>query len=316
MKNIIAIAELDNEIVIERLLSEIQTDNIIALTTKWAFPKNEFSTSQIVDYNPFVVPRGISPCLWIHGVINIFCHATGILESGRDKLRYFLYKVYNHYGISEKDTNNTSFDTHEKSKSVTFEALKSLIIKYAKDERSLYELTNNKAFKNAGNSELWCLIRRMPGGGFPCVQTMHQSGKDRCLDELQLEKGKKVIYGLQNSIFDKFIFGTIIYGLFLYSKHGLITDDICLIVDDADEILISNNPIVDNNAPRSLWNEFDAMFDEFDDSKISIIAETNNPKYLPAGMLKYLDKVFYEEGNTNINEFKQFLKEETTLIQV
>lgn len=99
--------------------------------------KNNCSTYCLTRINPWKVPKGTNPQLWINKILTIYCRTHGLLERGMQIMYEIIYELYDEAGVFavyDKEYYNEA--VNEKSKYVTFKSI------YHKLEIKLQELND------------------------------------------------------------------------------------------------------------------------------------------------------------------------------
>lgn len=75
----------------------------------------------IVKINPWKIPKGVRPAIWVENVLNIFCRCNGLLEGGKNPLLEIVRELYEEAGVFKAMMKDDWVETvPELSKSVNF----------------------------------------------------------------------------------------------------------------------------------------------------------------------------------------------------
>lgn len=83
----------------------------------------------IVKINPWKIPKGVRPAIWIDNVLNIFCRCNGLLEGGKNLILEVVRELYEEAGVLKAMMKDDWKETvPELSKSVNFSKIYNRII--------------------------------------------------------------------------------------------------------------------------------------------------------------------------------------------
>lgn len=77
-----------------------------------------------IKLNPWKIPKGVYPQIWIDGVIDIYCRAYGLLERGKQMIADVVFELYEEAGVMKAiDKEDWKETVPELSKQVNFAAI-------------------------------------------------------------------------------------------------------------------------------------------------------------------------------------------------
>uniref|UniRef100_UPI0026DCEAC1 serine-rich protein n=1 Tax=Lachnoclostridium phocaeense TaxID=1871021 RepID=UPI0026DCEAC1 len=249
-----------------------------------------------IKINPWKIPRGVWPQLWIDGVIDIYCRAYGLLERGKQMLGDVVFELYDEAGVFEAcDKPDWRETVSELSRSVNFTKIYDAMFR---KKAGLEDPTNRGG--RAGNDtrdayarlldRLSCFNREYS------IERRLYGGSDGIgIDELIGDDDVTVLEskGLENT-FKNFIFGVITSGFYKYAlahEGGYLAEDqyeTVLVIEEANEILTGNDAAgtgAGKEMGLSGQSEFEQMLDQAAGYGLFIIAITQKIADMPSSII-------------------------------
>lgn len=256
-----------------------------------------------VQINPWKVPRGVWPQLWIDGIIDIYCRAYGLLERGKQMLGDVVFELYEENGVfAACDKDDWKTTVPELSERVNFTSI------YQKmyDKKAELENPNNKGGK-AGNDtrdayarlldRLSCFSRK-----YSIERRLFGSSEGIAVDELIGNDEVTILEskGLENT-FKNFIFGVITSGFYKFAlahEGGYLAEDqyeTVLVIEEANEILTGSDVAGTGGGKdfgMSGQSEFEQMLDQSAGYGLFIFAITQKIADMPSSIIANSGLVF------------------------
>ena len=256
-----------------------------------------------IKINPWKVPKGVWPQLWIDGIIDIYCRAYGLLERGKQMIAEVVYALYEEAGVFEACNNeNWKELVPERSAQVNFTNI------YKRFEDKKVEMEDPKNPKaRAGNDtrdayarlldRLSCFDRE-----YSIERQLYGTSEGVGIDDLIGEDDVTVLEskGLENT-FKNFIFGAITSGFYKYAiahEGGYLADDqyeTILVIEEANEILTGNDCAGTGGGQQmgmSGQSEFEQMLDQAAGYGLFIFAITQKIADMPSSIIANSGLVF------------------------
>ena len=257
-----------------------------------------------IKLNPWKIPKGVWPQIWIDGVIDIYCRAYGLLERGKQMMGEIIYALYDEAGVfAACDKENWKETVSEKSKNVTFEAI------YNRMERKRQELSDGKVKVGFDTMDAYArLLDRLQAfnRSYSIEHQLFGTSEGIGIDELIGNDDVTVLEskGLENT-FRNFIFGVITSGFYKFAlaqENGFLSDDqyeTVLVVEEANEILTGNDAAGTGGGQQmgmSGQSEFEQILDQSAGYGLYIMAITQSISKMPASIianagLKFIGKI-------------------------
>lgn len=254
-----------------------------------------------IHINPWKVPYGVQPQIWIDGLIDIYCRSYGLLERGKQMIADVVYGLYEEAGVFEAaDQEDWMEDVHEKSGQVCF----AKIYKRMEEKKVQLENPNNKTGR-AGNDtrdayarlleRLSCFNRE-----FSIEYQLYGQPDGIAIDELIGQDDVTVLEskGLENT-FKNFIFGAVTSGFYKYAiahEGGFKAPDqfeTVLVIEEANEVLIGNDTSSGgDNMSLSGESEFEQILDQSAGYGLFIMAITQKIADMPSSIIANTGLVF------------------------
>ncbi len=260
-----------------------------------------------IKLNPWKVPKGVWPQLWIDGIIDIYCRAYGLLERGKQMLGDIIYTLYDEAGVFEAcDKENWKDTVPELSSSVCFEAI------YKKMEQKRDSIASERKSGFDTMDAYARLLDRLAvfGRKFSIERRLFGTSEGIGIDEMIGADDVTVLEskGLENT-FKNFIFGAITSGFYKYaiaSEKGYLSDDqyeTVLVIEEANEVLTGNDCAGTGGGSTmgmSGESEFEQMIDQAAGYGLFIIAITQKISKMPASLvanagLKFFGRIAAKE---------------------
>ena len=256
-----------------------------------------------VKINPWKIPRGVWPQLWIDGIIDIYCRAYGLLERGKQMLGNVIFALYEEAGVMAAcDKPNWRDIVPELSAKVNFTA----IYRRMYQEKTNLENPNAKGGRPGNDTRdayarlldrLRCFdrdysIERRLYGGSDGIGIDELIGKD----EVTVLESK----GLENT-FKNFIFGAITSGFYKFAlahEGGYLADDqyeTVLVIEEANEVLTGNDAAGTGGGREigmSGQSEFEQILDQSAGYGLFIFAITQKIADMPSSIVANSGLVF------------------------
>lgn len=252
-----------------------------------------------IKINPWKIPHGVWPQIWIDGIIDIYCRAYGLLERGKQMIAQIVYQLYDEAGVfaacDKPDWKNT---VSELSGNVCF--------------RDIYKrfVEEQNALSGAGKSgndtkDAYArLVERLScfGREYSIENKLYGTKEGMAIDELIGGDDVTVLEskGLENT-FKNFIFGAVTSGFYKYAlanEGGFLADDqyeTVLVIEEANEVLIGNDTAGSGGGSDmhlSGESEFEQIIDQSAGYGLFIIAITQKIADMPSSILANSGLVF------------------------
>lgn len=254
-----------------------------------------------IKLNPWKVPKGVSPQIWIDGVIDIYCRAYGLLERGKQMIAETVYALYEEAGVFKAlDKPNWKEVVPELSKSVNFTAIQ----KKMEETRDFLESSANTKGKmgNDTRDAYSRLLERMAAfkREFSIEHIMYGTSDGIGVDELIGADDVTILEskGLENT-FKNFIFGVITSGFYKFAiahEGGYLAPDqyeTILVIEEANEILTGNDSAGGGQMPSlSGQSEFEQMLDQAAGYGLFIFAITQKIADMPSSIIANSGMIF------------------------
>ena len=256
-----------------------------------------------IQINPWKVPKGVWPQLWIDGIIDIYCRAYGLLERGKQMIAMVVYALYQEAGVfAACDKPDWKETVPELSKAVNFTS----IYKRMYEEKANLENPNNKGGR-AGNDtrdayarlldRLSCFDRE-----FSIERRLYGSSEGLGIDDLIGADDVTVLEskGLENT-FKNFIFGAITSGFYKYAlahEGGYLAEDqyeTVVVIEEANEVLTGNDCAGTGGGQQlgmSGQSEFEQILDQAAGYGMFIFAITQKIADMPSSIIANSGLVF------------------------
>lgn len=256
-----------------------------------------------IQINPWKIPAGVWPQLWIDGVIDIYCRAYGLLERGKQMIGSVVYALYQEAGVfAACDKDNWAEVVPDLSKAVNFTS----IYRRMYEEKANLEDPKNKGGR-AGNDtrdayarlldRLSCFDRE-----YSIERRLYGSSEGVGIDDLIGDDDVTVLEskGLENT-FKNFIFGVITSGFYKFAlahEGGYLADDqyeTVLVIEEANEILTGNDAAGTGGGSdlgMSGQSEFEQMLDQAAGYGLFVFAITQKIADMPSSIIANSGLVF------------------------
>lgn len=256
-----------------------------------------------IKINPWKVPKGVWPQLWIDGIIDIYCRAYGLLERGKQMIAMVVYELYQEAGVFDAcDKEDWKETVPELSKAVNFTAI------YKRMEKAKIELENpNSKTGRAGNDtrdayarlldRLSCFDRE-----YSIERRLYGGSDGLGIDDLIGDDDVTVLEskGLENT-FKNFIFGAITSGFYKYAlahEGGYLAEDqyeTVVVIEEANEVLTGNDCAGTGGGQQmgmSGQSEFEQILDQSAGYGMFIFAITQKIADMPSSIIANSGLVF------------------------
>lgn len=256
-----------------------------------------------IKINPWKIPRGVWPQLWIDGIIDIYCRAYGLLERGKQMIAEVVYELYEEAGVFEACNKEDWMDiVPELSSMVNF----TNVYKRMEEKKVELEDPNNKRGR-AGNDtrdayarlldRLSCFARE-----YSIERILYGTSEGVGIDDLIGKDDITVLEskGLENT-FKNFIFGAITSGFYKYAiahEGGYLAEDqyeTVLVIEEANEILTGNDCAGTGSGKQmgmSGQSEFEQMLDQAAGYGLFVFAITQKIADMPSSIIANSGLVF------------------------
>ena len=257
-----------------------------------------------IRINPWKVPHGVHPQVWVDGVIDIYCRAYGLLERGKQMIAEVVYELYEKAGVfKEIDKNANWKDTvPELSAQVNFTS-----IYHGFEQRKIAMEDPSNAKMRGGNDSrdafarllerLSCFARE-----YSIERQLYGTSEGIGIDELIGDDDITVLEskGLENT-FKNFIFGVITSGFYKYAiahEGGYLSEDqyeTVLVIEEANEVLTGNDCAGNKGGGQislSGQSEFEQILDQSAGYGLFIIAITQKIADMPSSIIANSGLVF------------------------
>lgn len=252
---------------------------------------------QPVRINVWKIPMGVTPQLWVDGIIAIYCRAYGFLERGKQIISQAVFKVYEEAGVMAIDTGQPGWQqkVHDLSGQVSF-------VKIYRRFKSDYDAMCAQRAGNTTKEAYERILERL--GCFSrsySIESRLYGGEDGlCIDELIGEDDITVLEskGLE-ATFRNFIFGCIVSGFYKYAyahDGGFLAKDqyeTVLVVEEANEVLTgSDTGKSGDTLSLSGENEFEQVIDQSAGYGLFVIAITQKIADMPSSIIANCGMIF------------------------
>ena len=254
-----------------------------------------------VKINPWKVPKGVWPQIWIDGLIDIYCRAYGLLERGKQMVAEVVYELYTEAGVFDAcDDEDWKEKVPELSAQVNFVNI------YKRFEQKKIEAEDPKNLKakmgNDTRDAFARLIERLScfGREVSIERKLYGTSEGIGIDDLIGDDDVTVLEskGLENT-FKNFIFGAVTSGFYQYAiahEGGYLADDqyeTVLVIEEANEILIGTDTAgkgQDVSLPGE--SQFEQMLDQAAGYGLFIFAITQKIADMPSSVIANSGLVF------------------------
>lgn len=255
-----------------------------------------------IKLNPWKVPKGVSPQIWIDGVIDIYCRAYGLLERGKQMIAETVYALYEDAGVFKAlDQPNWQEIVPELSKQVNFTSIQ----KRMEETREMLESQGSKIKMGNDTRDAYSrLLERMAAfkREFSIEHIMYGTSDGIGVDELIGNDDVTVLEskGLENT-FKNFIFGVITSGFYKYAiahEGGYLAPDqyeTVLVIEEANEILTGNDTASSGGGSMptlSGQSEFEQILDQAAGYGLFIFAITQKISDMPSSIVANSGMIF------------------------
>lgn len=254
-----------------------------------------------IKLNPWKVPRGVQPQIWVDGIIDIYCRAYGLLERGKQMVADVVYELYNEAGVFDDCEHDDWMDTVPRdSARVNFTQI------YKRFEQKKIEMEDPQNLKgrmgNDTRDAFARLLERLSvfSRPFSIESKLYGTSDGLGIDEIIGEDEVTVLEskGLENT-FKNFIFGAVTSGFYQYAiahEGGYLADDqyeTVLVIEEANEILIGQDT-AGKGDQVSLPGEsqFEQMLDQAAGYGLFIFAITQKIADMPSSVIANSGIVF------------------------
>ncbi len=252
-----------------------------------------------VKINPWKIPKGVWPQLWIDGIIDIYCRAYGLLERGKQMLGDVIYELYDQEGVMQAcDKSNWKEIVPELSARVNFTS----IYKRMEEKKTEAELKGR-----AGNDTKDAYARLLDrlscfNRAYSIERRLYGTSEGIGVDELIGEDEVTVLEskGLENT-FKNFIFGAITSGFYKFAlahEGGYLAEDqyeTVLVIEEANEVLTGNDAAGTGGGKdfgMSGQSEFEQILDQSAGYGLFIFAITQKIADMPSSIVANSGLVF------------------------
>lgn len=256
-------------------------------------------TFQPIHINPWKVPKGVYPQIWIDGVINIYCRAYGLLERGKQMISDVVYELYKEAGVFEvSDKENWKEEVPERSSQINFQSI------YQRMEEKRDQLVGAGKSGNDTKDAYARLIERLSCFSRPysIESKLYGTSDGIAIDDLIGADDVTVLEskGLENT-FKNFIFGVITSGFFKFAlahEGGYLADDqyeTVLVLEEANEVLTGSDTAGTgggSGAELSGQSEFEQILDQSAGYGLFIFAITQKIADMPSSVIANSGLVF------------------------
>ena len=252
-----------------------------------------------IHINPWKVPKGVYPQIWIDGVIDIYCRAYGLLERGKQMIADIVYELYREAGVFEvADTLGWEEKVSDYSSRINFQSI------YRRMEEKRDALTGAGKSGNDTKDAYARLIERLScfSRDYSIESKLYGTSNGISIDELIGGDDITVLEskGLENT-FKNFIFGVITSGFFKFAlahEGGYLAEDqfeTVLVLEEANEVLTGNDCAgTGSNSGPSLsgQSEFEQILDQAAGYGLFIFAITQKIADMPSSVIANSGLVF------------------------
>lgn len=256
-----------------------------------------------IRINPWKVPRGVWPQLWIDGIIDIYCRAYGLLERGKQMLADVVFELYEEAGVFEAcNKGSWKEEVPELSRAVNFTA----IYKRMFERKENLENPFHKGGRPGNDTRdayarlldrLSCFDRE-----YSIERRLYGSSEGIGIDELIGDDDVTVLEskGLENT-FKNFIFGAITSGFYKYAlahEGGYLAEDqyeTVLVIEEANEVLTGNDAAGTGGGEQfgmSGQSEFEQLLDQAAGYGLFVFAITQKIADMPSSVIANSGLIF------------------------
>lgn len=261
-----------------------------------------------IKLNPWKVPNGVNPQMWVDGIIDIYCRAYGLLERGKQMIADVVYELYNKEGVFDAaDEPDSAERVSELSANVNFKSIYNLMVQ---KKAELDDPSNKKGRAGNDTRDAYArLIERLSAFGreYSIEAKLYGSSDGLGVDDLIGADDITVFEskGLENT-FKNFIFGVITSGFYKYAiarEKGYLSSDqyeTVLVIEEANEILTGNDAAGTGGGAQfglSGESEFEQMLDQAAGYGLFIIAITQKIADMPSSIIANSGLVFIGKLN-------------------
>lgn len=254
-----------------------------------------------IKLNPWKVPRGVQPQIWVDGIIDIYCRAYGLLERGKQMVADVVYELYSEAGVFDDCEHDDWMDTVPRdSAKVNF----TQIYRRFEQKKIEQEDPGNKLGRmgNDTRDAFARLLERLSvfSRPFSIESKLYGTSEGLGIDEIIGDDEVTVLEskGLENT-FKNFIFGAVTSGFYQYAiahEGGYLAEDqyeTVLVIEEANEILIGQDQAGKGDS-ISLPGEsqFEQMLDQAAGYGLFIFAITQKIADMPSSVIANSGIVF------------------------
>ncbi len=259
------------------------------------------TTFRPIKLNPWKVPRGVQPQIWVDGIIDIYCRAYGLLERGKQMVADVVYELYNEAGVFDDLEHDDWMDkVPQHSAMVNFTQI------YKRFEKKKVEMEDPSNLKgkmgNDTRDAFARLLERLAvfSRPFSIESKLYGTSDGLGIDEIIGNDDVTVLEskGLENT-FKNFIFGAVTSGFYQFAiahEGGYLAEDqyeTVLVIEEANEILIGQDT-AGKGDQISLPGEsqFEQMLDQAAGYGLFIFAITQKIADMPSSVIANSGIVF------------------------
>jgi hypothetical protein len=255
-----------------------------------------------IKLNPWKVPRGVDPQIWVDSIIDIYCRAYMLLERGKQMIADVVYGLFEEAGVFRAMNEREDWQevVPELSSKVTFRKIYDRFVA----EKVNLENPNNKKGK-AGNDTRDAyarLIDRLScfGRNFAIESRLYGCEDGMGIDDLIGNDDVTVLEskGLEKT-FKNFIFGAITSGFYKYAiaHGGFNTPDqyeTVLVIEEANEVLTGSDTAGKGGGDVQLsgQSEFEEILDQSAGYGLFIFAITQKIADMPSSVIANCGIIF------------------------
>ena len=244
-----------------------------------------------IKLNPWKIPKGVVPQIWIDGIIDIYCRAYGLLERGKQMIADVVYELYDRAGVFEAcDDENWQNIVPELSSVVCFEEI------YKAMERKRDEIAASKKSGFDTMDAYSRLLDRLStfGRKYSIERRLFGTSEGMGIDDDVTVLESK---GLENT-FKNFIFGAITSGFYKFAlahDKGYLSEDqyeTVLVIEEANEVLTGSDNAGSGasggggqSSGLSGQSEFEQIVDQAAGYGLFIIAITQKISMMPSSLI-------------------------------
>lgn len=253
-------------------------------------------TFRPIKINPWKIPHGVWPQLWIDGVIDIYCRAYGLLERGKQMIADVVFELYEEAGVFNAcDKPDWKETTPELSTKVNFHSI------YRRMEEKKAEMEGKRSGGNDTKDAYARLLERLScfAREYSIECKLYGTSDGIGIDDLIGDDDVTVLEskGLENT-FKNFIFGVITSGFYKYAvahEGGFLADDqyeTVLVIEEANEVLIGTDTSKGDNVSLSGESEFEQILDQSAGYGLFVFAITQKIADMPSSIIANAGIVF------------------------